>query len=163
MRKKYCQGFTLVEMLIYIGILSIFMLVLAEIFHSVINVQLESASHSFVQQDSQFIISRLTSDVHRAENIILPASIGEESTSLQIVIDGQNHTYAPNNGDLQLTDNLGSANLNSIETSVSNFNITRLGNPGGKNSLQINFTITSRILQQGQAESQNYQTVLKLR
>ena len=158
------KGFTLVELLIYMGLLSIILVVLSQIFGSVLDAQLESQATSSVHRDGRFILSKLTYDVHRANSIVLPASLGTSSTSLQLDISGIN-TYSLNNGNLELTSGLETNNLNSGDTTVSNLTFTRIGNSvaNAKNTVRITYTITSRIVRPKGLETKDFQTTIGIR
>jgi type II secretory pathway component PulJ len=138
------QGFTLVEFLLYLGLLSIFLVILADIFVSIIEVRLASESISSVEQDERFITARLIYDINRAASVTAPASPGDVSSTLALVINGISHTYQLNGGNLELTNNLGADQLNSGEAQISNLSFKRVGNAGGKPTIQLQFTVTSR-------------------
>ncbi len=157
------KGFTLVEMLIYMGLLSILIVIMVDLFASSLDVQLESQATSAVQQDARFLLSRLTYDVQNAQNVLVPATIGSQSASLQLSINSVNYTYALNNGNIQLTNNNGTDNLNSFDTTVSNLTFKKLGNGSGKDTVQIVFTLTSKVVRNTGAETKNFQTTVGLR
>jgi len=161
---KFIKGFTLVELLIYMGLLSIILVVLSQIFGSILDAQLESEATSSVHRDGRFILSKLTYDVHRANSIVLPASLGASSTSLQLDISGIN-TYSLNNGNLELTDSLGTNNLNSGDTIVSNLTFTRIGNSvaNAKNTVRIFYTVTSKVIRPKGLETKDFQTTIGIR
>jgi prepilin-type N-terminal cleavage/methylation domain-containing protein len=160
---KYNKGFTLIELLIYMGIFSILLVVLTQIFISSLNTQLESEAVSSVEQDSRFILARMSYDIQRASQVSLPAALGEQGNTLKLLISGTNYTYDVNSGNLQL-DIGGTANkLNSFDTNISNLTFQRLGNIGGTNSIKIGFTVTSKVQRSSGPEIKNVQTVLGLR
>lgn len=157
------RGFTIVELLIYIGLLSILLVVLTEIFLSILDLQSEGRAVSSVAQDGRFLIARLNYDLRRSSSITEPATLGETSTNAIVTIDGNPYTFAENGGNLVLTTDGSSENLNSEGSRVTNLTFTRLGNVGGKNSLQIKFKLKSaQILHQG-SEMRNYETTVSLR
>jgi prepilin-type N-terminal cleavage/methylation domain-containing protein len=73
------KGFTLVEMLIYMGLLTIFLAVIGNIFFSIIDLQLESQATSSVSESGRYLLSRISYDVRRAQSITTPASPGLSS------------------------------------------------------------------------------------
>lgn len=157
------KGFTLVELLVYMGLFSILIVVLTEIFLSILELQSQSVAVSSVASDGRFIVSRLTYDIRRATTISQPASLGQTGATAQLLIGGANYALAGSGGNLVLTSPLGSDNLNSIGSQVTDLSFTRVGNVGGKNSLQIKFRVTSRQnLPQG-AEVRDYETTVSLR
>src|SRR3990167_2127751 len=83
-------GFTLIELVVYFGIFSILLLIFTNIFTSSIAAQLESESLSSVEQDSRYLLLKFSKDVTKASSIVIPAAPGDNSSSLSLVIDGQN-------------------------------------------------------------------------
>jgi hypothetical protein len=161
MKKK--QGFTIVELLIYTGILTIFLYVLTNIFTSVLDMQLESESAGPVVTDGRYILSRLTYDISHASSIVTPATIGGEGSTLVLHIGSSDYTYNVSNGNLVLTTPLGNGSLNSYGSTVSNVSFRRYGNTNGKNSVRVVFTLTSTTIRQSGADSRDYQTTIGLR
>ncbi len=137
------RGFTLVELIIYMGLLVIFLLVLSNIFASILDVRTESESISAVEQDGRFIMARLSYDINRASAVSTPASLGGSGNSLTMVIGSVNYTYALSGSNLVLTNDLGTNNLNSSESTISSLSFQRLGNSGGKDTVKIQFTVNS--------------------
>lgn len=149
------RGFTLIELLVTMGIMAVFMTIITNIFLSVLDTQLESASASVVEIDGRYVLSRLIYDIHRSASIVNPAAAGETSlTGLTLNIGGINHTYTPTDGVLYLD---GVSRLTSIDTTISSLSFTRIGNGVDNDTLQISFTIESL------GQSQNYNSTVSLR
>lgn len=127
------------------GLLMLFLVYLHGIFFSVLEQQLRSQSISFLQQDAQFLLSRLQYDVSRATTILTPASLGDDTNVLELLIDGQSYTYSVLDGNLILTTATTSASLNSHASSVSSLNFRRVGNVSGKPFVSIEMGLSSRI------------------
>jgi type II secretory pathway pseudopilin PulG len=161
--KSSARGFSLVELIVYFGIFSILLLVLTNIFSTSISTQLESESLTSVEQDSRFLLLRLSNDIEKASSIVIPASAGNTSTTLQIVVNSQNYTYQVISGNLTLTTNSGTFNLNNYNTTISDFLVTRIGNINGKNDIKISFTITSKVRQNSGYESKTFNTTIGTR
>ena len=159
------KGVTMIELLLYMGILSVLLMMLTSIFISALDVQSESQTTSSVEQDGNYILARLSYDIHRAQSINIPTANGVTNNNFQIIIGGVNYTYSMDgNNNLILTNNLGVNNLNNYGTSVSAFSAQRLGNAGGiENTLRITFTVTSRTKRISGFEVKNFQTNLSLR
>jgi hypothetical protein len=158
------RGTTLIELLIYIGLLSIFIGVLTSLFSTAIDIQLGTQSTSALAIDSSYILSRLKYDIQRAQAITTPASLGVNSSILVLSINGVDYTYTKDsNGNLTCTNNLGTINLNSYLASVSTVTFTRIGNAGGAEpTVKIIMTITSRVVQPKGFETQNISTTVAL-
>jgi type II secretory pathway pseudopilin PulG len=158
------KGVTLVELLLYMGILTILLTTLTSIFVSALDVQSESQATSSVEQDGNYLLARLSYDIHRAKSISIPAANGTSGNSFRIVIGGVNYTYSVDgNNNLILTENSGSYNLNNYNSGISNFSVKRLGNGNVEDALRINFTVTSRVRRTSGFETRDFQTNLTLR
>lgn len=138
------SGFTMIELLIYMGLLAIFLLVLIEIFVSMVNVHLQSKADASVDEDGKFIIARLLYDIARANDVLTPAALGGAANTLALQIGSTTYTYVPNGGNLTLTDDIGTENVNSDGTTIVSASFTRLGNLGGKDTVQITVTLESK-------------------
>lgn len=163
---KSQKGVTIIELLLYMSILAVLLTILTSVFVSALDVQSESNATSSVEQDGNYILARLSYDIHRAQSINIPAAYGLPPTdSFQIVIDGINYTYSIDaNNNLVLVNNLGVNNLNNYGSSVPAFSAQRLGNAGGvEDTLKINFTVASRTKRISGYEIKDFQTNLSLR
>lgn len=163
--KNSQKGTTIIELLIYLAILSVFLTILTSVFVSALDVQSESQATSSIEQDGNYILARLNYDIYRAQSINIPATIGETTNNFRIVIGGEIYLYCVDtNNNLVLTNNSGESSLNSYDSKISNFSVRRLGNPGGvEDSLKISFTITSKTQRVSGTERRNFQTNLSLR
>ena len=161
------QGFTLVELLLYIGIFSILVVALFQLFTSIIDTQIESQSSSSVFLDGQYILNRFKYDMGRTKNIIVPSLPGEPGTAAKLSIDNAVYTYSLVNGNLTLTNETASTagQLNSMATTVSNLNFTRLSDTQAKNTdtLTISFRLTSNIIKRGGPRAENFKTTVGIR
>lgn len=156
------KGFTLVELLLYMGILSMLIAVLSVLFGSILDTQLDSQSTSSVDQDARYIQARMTYDMQRGSDIVLPA-LGTPSQTLQIAIDTTNYTYSLDvNGNLQLSDDVNSFQLNSADTSISSINFERIGDGDTDDTVRVTYTVLSDIQETSGQESRTVQTTLGL-
>lgn len=162
-KNKYQAAFTLIEMIVYMSLLSILLMVLTGIFASALEVQKETEATSSVEQDGRFLLSRLAFDIERADTLVIPVNLGDTSSTLQIKIGGIDYAYSLAGGNLTLINNQGADMLNSFDTGISNLSLQRLGNTTGKNTIRVSFTVTSKTARAGGPEVKNYQTTIGLR
>ncbi|MCX6704387.1 MAG: hypothetical protein NTZ07_02975 [Candidatus Woesebacteria bacterium] len=161
--RKAGAGFTIVELLIYMGLMSIFLVVLMGIFTSALKTKLASESTSGISQDSRYILSKLSYDVNNADSVTSPA-LGITGTSLQIVASGSVITYATVSGNLTRTVGGVSTNLNGNDTQLDSISFKNIGNPGGKPTIQVVYTVRSKIIiQGGGTEAQTINTTVGTR
>ena len=159
------SGTTIVELMIYMTILSILLIVLTNVFTAALDVQSESNASSSVEEDGNYILARMDYDIHRAQSINVPTADGATADYFQIIIGGVNYAYGTDaNSNLILTTNLIANNLNNYGTSVTAFSVRRLGNVGGvEDTLKISFTVTSRTKRISGYETKDFSTNLSLR
>lgn len=160
---KNSAGFTLLELLLSMGVLMILIGILTTVFGQILDVQIESKSTSSVTQNGQYIIARLVHDMQSAQTIVSPALPGSQSATLQIRINSVDYIYSASpSGNLVLTNNNGTDVLNSNAASISALTFTRLGNGDSNDTIRVGFTLTSRTQKVGGPEQKNFQTTLGL-
>src|SRR3989344_6072674 len=67
---KTRKGFTLVEIILYMALLAVFLIVLTDIFVSILDIQTESEATSSVEQDSRALLARFNFDIANADSIL---------------------------------------------------------------------------------------------
>ncbi|OGD85669.1 hypothetical protein A2164_03085 [Candidatus Curtissbacteria bacterium RBG_13_35_7] len=157
---KLHQGFTLVELIIYMGLLGIFLIILTDIFVSMLNVKGKTEAVSYVEQDGRFILSRFGYDIPQASSITIPQNLGESGNSLVMVVNGSTYTYSLVSNNLQLNNGSTTENLNSSETEITAITFQKIGNSGGKNTVKIQFTIESITQTTTGAETKTFTTTI---
>lgn len=160
MRKK---GVTIIELVIYMSILSVLLLFFTDMFATLVNKQLETESLSNVQQDANYLLSRFTYDFARASSVSSPASPGAPVGSLQLVIDTIPYSFTLSSGNVIEEHSGNQYNLNSSETTISNLSFQRLGIGNTKDVVQIKFDITSNVKQQAGYDVTHFSTTLGIR
>lgn len=158
------RAFTLVELLVYMALLSVFLVVLSEIFLSVIDTQSESESLAVSQQDGRYILLRLVSDLSGATSITTPA-LGTSGSSLQATINTKTYLYSQSGNNLTLSINgAASDQLNSYNATVSGLVFTHLGNGTGQgDTVKIQFNIISQNQRSTGPETRNFTSTVGLR
>jgi Tfp pilus assembly protein PilW len=158
------RGFTIIELLIYTGLVAVFLVGIMNMFLTTLDVQLESQASTSVDLDGRFIMARLNYDLHRASQITAPANIGDTSASLSFVVDGNTYIYNQAGQNLELSISGQSGILNSYGSVVPVFSVTRVGYADGIPSVLINLTLQSTtVLQDHTPQSRSYQTAVTLR
>lgn len=160
------RGFTIIELIVYMGLFSILISILTSVFLSLLNNQLTTETTASTDENGKYILARLSYDIDQAQSIVVPSSVGTQTNNLQLSINNINYSYSlDSNGNFQIkdvTDNLPSYNLNDYDATVSGLLFTRLGNVGGKNTVQVNFSVVSNTKQKtGQTKS--YETTIGTR
>lgn len=135
---KINKGFTLIELLLYMALMIIFLGVLTDLFVSTLDLKKESEAVSAVEEDGRFILSRLTYDANQngAESIITNYSLINNN----LILNGEK--------------------LNSSESKVTEATFLKLGNLGGRQSVQAKFKLESLVERQNGSEIREYQITL---
>jgi hypothetical protein len=159
-------GFSLIELLMYIGIFSMLIVILFQLLVSILDVQLESKGHSSIDQDGLFILSRLSYDIARSNSIASP-SAGQSSQNVKITVNGTDFEYTNATSSMVLT-NMSTGEqkqLNSVNSEVSNVTFTRRSDTEGKNfdTITASFTITGKPIVRGVRDSKSFRTTIGVR
>lgn len=160
--KRNIIGVTLVELLIYMALVSMFMIILVELFTSILKLELTTQSTSALASDTRFIVARMGYDIENAENISIPLTLGQTTSTLIFQnSDGATYTYTRDANNNLL---LNGIPLNSSDTSISDITFQKIGYDNNEPStVQVKFTITSNIIETTGPRSQIIQTTYGLR
>lgn len=162
-KKIHNHGNTIVELTLYMGLLSIFLLALFNLFSLIISTQTRATAVSLVQTNGNYLLAKLSYDINQADAITYPLSVGTSAFTMTLVNNGVSYVYSVNNGRLNLSDGTAAYGLNDSDTAISNFFVRRLGNPSGSNSLQLSFTITSLVVDNTGTKSADFSTTSAIR
>ena len=157
------KGYTLVEMLLFMGLFSMFLVVLSNMYSTILETQQRSLATSYVELSGRYILARLLYDIPRADSVQTPDDLGEEETSMVLRKDGEDTTYAIATDVMELTNSGGTFALHSNEVTASNLQITRIGNVNGEPTLLISFEITSVIPDTTGIHSRTFSTTVGTR
>lgn len=163
---KFQSGFTMLELLLYMGIFSILLIVLMQLFGSILATHIESQATSSVDQDGNFILARLAYDIHNSSSISgsnCTWSVGS-ATPCQLILS--NNWYTASLGNLSLTENGYTDVVNSVNTTIKSITFTTLSNTavGSKPSVQIVTILQSKTQRQGgRLQEQTFQTTVATR
>jgi hypothetical protein len=162
--KTSSPGITLVELLIYMGLFTGFLVILSGVFVSTLEVQSESSQTARIEQDSQYLFARLQYDVSRADDLISPAVNGETTNSLVIAVTEGELTYFIENGQLKLSLSGGTSEvITSTGITVSLLEFQRLANEDGIPSVRTQIQLNSTALGSFSPETRDLTYTLGLR
>ena len=101
-------------------------------------------------------------DINNSDTITSPL-LGVTSSALQFTASGSANTYSLINGNLDKTSGGVSMNLNGTDTGIDAITFKNLGVAGGKPTIQIVYTIRSKILVSGGTQVQTIHTTVGTR
>ncbi|MBI2442794.1 MAG: hypothetical protein HYV40_02710 [Candidatus Levybacteria bacterium] len=161
-RRKFF-GFSVVELLLYMGLLSIFLTILTQLFIASLQVQLASESISSVEQDGRYILSRFQYDILRSGDVQSPSGFGQEGTSLTLLVEGNPVVYSLSGSELMLDAGGSAEKISGANVLVSDLKFTKYGNNPGKPTVSLSFIVTSKVKQAKGVDSKMFQATFGLR
>lgn len=164
---KNTMGSSLVELIVYMAMFFILLIMLLQMYTSILNAQLESQTSSDVAMDGRFILTRFAYDMRNSNKILTPVTFGTSGSSntLHVTGTGVDNTYSLSAGNLVLSNNLTgiSGMLNSVDTTVSSLSFTKIGSSSGGTTVQLSLTLKSIQTKQTGAETKSFQTTVGTR
>ena len=134
------QGFTLVELLLYVFIASIILLSLVSLIALLIQARVKNQTISVVEQQGSQIIQLISQEINNAKVIVSPV-VGTNSSALQFQdINGQTEQISLVSSTLYLNKNNTNYFLNPNTVQVSNLQIKNLG-VATHDSIKIQFDL----------------------
>jgi len=155
---KKQQGFTLIEVLIYLGLFAVLIsgmlvsvLVIVEGGH-------RSQAKVTLQQEGDFVMSKFNQALNEAKTLTVTG------TELDIEMwSGPNSVFDINSGNITLDSGSGTpVDLNNTNTQVSNINYVHIGAGTSQEILTVSFTLTTRT-EDGKVISQDLETTKYLK
>ena len=157
------KSFTIIELLLYMGILSIILFIFIDLFISMSRLRTETQAISNVQQDTSYLLNKFIYDIHQASTISIPATPLAQSNTLNLIINGTSYSYSSQSGNLNLYDGINNYQMNGYDTTLTNLLFTRLGNGDVYDLIKINLSITSKVRDQKGYETRSFETMVGLR
>lgn len=160
------RGFTLIELLVFMTVLTTLLLVLSQAFSTIMDVQREAKSYSSIDLDGRYILARLAYDFQSANtgdparNYIDTPAAGSTSAVLKLRLNSMLHTYTASDSGKLLMTTPELLSLSSSESSISGLLFQRIGPGTNRDTVKINFTLSSKTSRRDGVESRDFQTVL---
>lgn len=156
-------GFSLVELLLYMGLLSIFLVVISTFFVSILDVQSRAISTSSLEENSKYISSRLKYELRTADTATNSATLGVTTSSFSVVKNNVDYTFSLSGTTLERASSSATVALHDDDIQVSDFSVRRIGNEGVNDTFQISYTLRSLMQVGGDADQKSYQVTVGLR
>jgi len=134
------KSFTIIELLLYMGILSIILFIFIDLFISMSRLRTETQAISNVQQDTSYLLNKFIYDIHQASTISIPATPLAQSNTLNLIINGTSYSYSSQSGNLNLYDGINNYQMNGYDTKLTNLLFTRLGSGDIHDVIKINLS-----------------------
>lgn len=143
---KICaKGFTLVELLLYVGISSVILFVISMFLGAMLQSQVKNQAILEVEQQGMQVLYTMTRVIRNADSVSSP-TIGSSGSSLTIATSDpltNPSIFSVSNGSLLMTEGVNSpVALNNNQVTVSDFNIENLSRAGTAGTVKIQFKIS---------------------
>jgi Tfp pilus assembly protein PilV len=137
------RGFTLIEVLLFVGMFSIMVVAFMSIFVSVSDVSLRQTSAAEVGSQSQYLLQTIQFYVERSSVIDLAKDTATSTLKLRMASSTEDPTIIRLSGTAVTLQQAGGAviTLTSSKVNVANLVFTKAENPPGHDSVAISFTI----------------------
>ena len=154
---KQYDGFSLIEVLFYVSMLSVFILVLSTFWGTLQDVQLKGRAMNTVSTEAAFMLNRITQAIRNASSISSPVAANSASSlTLASSTPASNPTiFDLNNGNVRISS--GSSpytNLNSPWVTITNLTFSNLTGANAKGVVRIQMTVSYKNLDN--TANQNY-------
>lgn len=139
------KAFSLVEVLFYVAMLSVFILVLSTFWGTLQDVQLKGKAMNTVSTEAAFMLNRITQSIRNASSISSPAAGGSASgLTLTSSTPALNPTiFDLNNGNVRISSGANPyTNLNSPWVTVTNLTFSNLTGANAKGVIRIQMTVS---------------------
>jgi type II secretory pathway pseudopilin PulG len=144
-KSKQYNGFSLIEVLFYVSMLSVFILVLSTFWGTLQDVQLKGRAMNTVSTEAAFMLNKITQSIRNASSITAPLP-GSSANSLTLAstTPTENPTiFDLNNGNVRISSGASPyTNLNSPWVTVTNLTFTNLTGANAKGVIRIQMTVS---------------------
>lgn len=156
------KGFTIIELLIYMGIFSIVLFVTLDFFFLSQVVKGEVVQHQEVDRNARAALLEMTQTIREAANVSAPL-LGLTGSSLSLNTGAISYTL--NGGLLQKTEGGQTHNLTADSVTIEDISFTSRGEAGEMPTVSIAFTIrtNTRIFGKPDYITKTFQTTVQLR
>lgn len=136
-------GITLIELLIVMAILPMLLVMVSSMFGTFIEGQERAVAQAAINQEQQYLLEKIAYDIGQSAAIELPATDGEIGTTLRLEQAGETVTYAPSAVTLVRSTATATDHTTSTRVLLETFSVQRLGNAEGKDSVRLQFSLSS--------------------
>jgi type II secretory pathway pseudopilin PulG len=146
MNKKRKKGFTLVEIIIYFGLVSIILILIIGFSLNIFESTNKNNVYREIQQNGRFIMQKIDSAIKSASELNHPSSLGESSDYLSLAT--QNSETDPiiielSSEDIFITKGeQDSYQLNSSQTKITNLEFLNISYPDNPGTIKTSLTIS---------------------
>lgn len=134
------KGFTLIELMVYIGLVVIIGTFLSSSIFYLSNTNFIAFTSNETLQNGREAMEVMTRYIHKADSVTIPAAAGATSNSLTLVVNGSNVVFSVSpQGRLQIQEGVSSpVNITDNKVNIGTLTFKRVQNLSSKPTIQIN-------------------------
>jgi len=153
--KQLKSGITLVEMIIYVGILTVVLGLTANIYYHIASYRVNQRVENALFSNSSFAMEKIKKDIKKAQSLELPID-SNYTNSLQLTKDGELVSWTVENGVLKRNSELITDNKVIVDMEEENRGFRKIGN-----SIQMRISLKTKQKRFGMPEKEKvYQTTV---
>lgn len=142
--RRVTPGYTMVEFLLAGGIMVMMLGVVTRMFVEIVELRLSAQAKSALAQNERYLLSRLSYDLARAEEVVVPVP-GATGEALQLVIGGESYTYGLSGDTLSLTSPSYSGQVSSGGVRVVGLEFIRPGEVEGADAVRFEIGLETEV------------------
>ena len=153
------SGVTIVELLVYLGLSTIILLILSELFVNILDESVETQNYSTVQTDGRYIMARLRYQINNADSVTFPLSLGSSQNELIVVNSGNLYHYYVADEKFYMSDDgdVSQYLISNLDNRITDVSFTRTGNSDNlRPVILIDFTVSTGVEGTAEYESQTF-------
>lgn len=139
------QGFTLLQMILYIGLLSVIVFAAAQVLITLLESREKARVIAEVESEGAYVMELMAQTIRNAEAVAVPVAGGSASSlTLDVVAVADDPTvFAVSSGALTITEGVASAvDLTSSQVTVDTFTVETLTTTDSYGSVRITLTLS---------------------
>jgi len=160
--KQKILGYSLIELLVYLGLLGFLLLFSGRLFFETKSLKAEAEVFSILQRNARFVFEEMTQTIRAAVEVTTPLP-GETNNTL-VLNNGQIKYQLNGTGALQKEENGEIFRITTSEVTVQEVSFEHLANTGQTATIRIKIKLVANYLLEGErGSSAEYQTTISLR
>lgn len=134
------QGFTLIETMIYMGLLAMILLVITNLMITTSVFSQEETARIEIQQTGRYQLEKIVRDLENTTAISTPSD-ASPTNNLVVTTSGGQISYQLSGNNLTRQTISSTENTNSNQVKIDSVNFRRIGNAGGKPTIEITINV----------------------
>lgn len=133
------KGFTLIETIIYMGILVVILLIVTNLLIASSSFSQEETARLEIQKNGRFAIERIIRDLQASQAVNIPDT--SVPTNHLVISNPTQITYNISNNRLVRVDSTSTENVTDNQVKIDSLSFSRIENSGGRATIKMDLTV----------------------